>query len=111
MTFKECYKIIKERFDTTDLSKVDNDFSGMICIENKKNTSDSGYVYLSYINGEKHIEPVKHNKANIVVSMSSEMFESVYKGQTDVFRAFTTGQIKAKGNIFLALSIYKKLKS
>ncbi|MDD6489208.1 MAG: hypothetical protein PUG48_05275 [Clostridia bacterium] len=41
--------------------------------------------------------------------MSNNTFESVSKGQTDVFRAFSSGQIKARGNIFLALSVYKKL--
>lgn len=111
MTFKECYNVIKERFGTTDLSKVDTDFSGMICLENKQNPSDSGCVYISYINGKKLVEPVKHNKAKIVVTMSNNTFESICKGQIAPFKAFTTGQIKAKGNIFLALSIYKKLKS
>lgn len=111
MTFEECYKVVEGRFNTTDLSKADTDFSGMICLENKQNPSDSGYIYLSYINREKYIEPVKHNKANIVVTLSNNTFESICKGQIGSFKAFTTGQIKAKGNIFLALSIYKKLKS
>ncbi|MDD6489207.1 MAG: hypothetical protein PUG48_05270 [Clostridia bacterium] len=52
MTFKECYDVIKSQFDTTDFSKVDTDFSCMICIENQQNPSDSGYVYIAYINGK-----------------------------------------------------------
>ena len=111
MTFKECYDIVESRFNTTDLSNVDTDFSCMLCIENKQNSSESGYIYFAYINGEKHIEPVKHNKANIVVTVSNNTFESICKGQIDPFKAFASGQIKAKGNIFLALSIYKKLKA
>lgn len=110
MNFKECYEVVKTRFNQTDFSKVDTDFSGMIYLENTQEPSDSGYIYLAYIKGEKHIEPIKHDKANIVVTISTNTFESICNGKIGAFKAFSSGQIKAKGNIFLALSIYKKLK-
>lgn len=59
---------------------------------------------------KKIIEPVKHDKANLFVTLSDETFEQLVQKKTDPFRAFTTGKIKAKGNIFLAMSIYKKLR-
>lgn len=111
MNFQEAYKYIEEQFNAIDLSKVDDDFTGIICLENKQKPSDNGHIYLSYIKGQKYIEPVKHNKANLVVTLSTNTLESIRNKQIKAFKAFSTGQIKAKGNIFLALSIYKKLKS
>lgn len=106
MKFQESYNLIKEKFNKMDTSKIDKDFSGVICITG----NDAGYVYVAYIGGKKIIEPVKHTKANIFVTMSDETFEALINKKIDPFKAFTTGKVKAKGNVFLAISIYKKMK-
>ena len=106
MKFEESYAIIKNKFEYKDLSKVDKDFSAVVNITGK----NAGYVYVAYIKGKKIIEPVKHDKANLFVTQSDETFEQLVQKKTDPFKAFTTGKIKAKGNIFLAMSIYKKLR-
>lgn len=107
MTFKEIYQTVKTIFLQKDISKIDSDFSAIVHITGK----EDGYIYIAYIGGEKIIEPVKHDSANIFVIMSDDTFEKVYKRQLDPFKAFTTGKIKAKGNVFLAMSLFKKLKS
>lgn len=106
MEFKESYRIIKNKFDEMDSSKLDTDFSAIICITGK----DQGYVYLAFIGGKKYIEPVKHDSANIFATMSDETFEAIVNKKLDPFKAFASGKVKAKGNVFLALSIYRKLK-
>ncbi len=106
MKFEESYSLIKTKFLTTDMSKVDKDFSAIICLTGK----NAGYVYVAYIGGKKMIEPVKHDKANLFVTMSDETFEQLIQKKIDPFKAFTTGKVKAKGNIFLAMSLYKKMK-
>lgn len=106
MKFQESYAIIKKRFEELDMSKVDKDFSGILCITGK----DCGFVYASYISGEKFIEPKEHKSANIIVTVSDTTFEDILMKRVDIFKAFTTGQIKAKGNVFLAMSIYRQLK-
>ena len=106
MKFEESYKSIKTKFDELDMSKLDKDFSAIICITGK----DSGYVYAAYIGGKKIIEPIKHDSANIFVTMSDQTFEDLMYKRIEPFKAFTTGKVKAKGNVFLALSLYKKLK-
>lgn len=106
MKFEESYKLIKTKFDRMDTSKIDKDFSGVVCITGK----DAGYVYLAYIGGRKMIEPVKHDKANIFVTMSDATFEDLINKKIEPFKAFTTGKVKAKGNVFLAISLYKKIK-
>lgn len=107
MNFEQCYEIIKKRLYETDLSKIDSDFSAVISFTG----NEKGDVYMAYIGGKKIIEPVKHTRANIFVSLSTETFEGILKGQLEPFKAFTTGKIKAKGNVFLAMSLYKKLLS
>ena len=106
MKFEECYAIIKEKFEKKDMSKVDKDFSGVLTITG----DDPGCVYLAYVGGQKIIEPVKHDKASVFVSMSGQTFEDLLQKRIEPFKAFSTGKVKAKGNIFLAMSIYKKLK-
>ena len=106
MTFEESYQFIKTKFEYMDLSKVDKDFSAVLNITGK----NAGYVYMSYIGGKKIIEPVKHDKASLFITMSDETFELLVQKKLEPFKAFTAGKIKAKGNIFLAMSIYKKIK-
>ncbi len=106
MKFEESYALIKTKFEKMDMSKINKDFSGIVCITGK----NAGYIYAAYINGKKIIEPVKHNKANLFVTMTDDTFEALIQKKIDPFKAFTTGKVKAKGNVFLAISLYKKLK-
>lgn len=105
MNFTDCYNIIKEKLYETDLQKIDTDFSAVMFF-----TDVNQYVYIAYINEKKIIEPVKHDSANIVVSLSIKTFEDIINKKLDPFKAFTTGKIKTKGNVFLALSLFKKIK-
>lgn len=107
MQFKEIYEIVKQKFTEKDISMIDSDFSAIVHITGE----DEGYIYASYIGGNKVIEPVKHNSANILVALSDETFEKLYNKELDPFKAFTTGKIKAKGNVFLAMSLFKKYKN
>jgi len=107
MKFEESYKLVKNKFETMDMSKVDKNFSAIICLTG----NDGGYIYGAYIDGKKIIEPIKHDSANIFVTMSDQTFEDVMQKKIDPFKAFTTGKIKAKGNVFLAISLFKKLKN
>ncbi len=107
MTFKEIYQIVKTKFLEKDISKIDSDFSAIVHITG----SDEGYIYIAYVEGQKTVEPIKRNSANILATLSNETFEQLYTGNLDPFKAFTTGKIKAKGNVFLALSLYKKYKN
>lgn len=107
MNFQDCYAIIKEKFDRKDISVINTDFTGIIHFTGE----DGGYIFASYIDGKKFIEPLQHDNANISVSLSVDTFEKIIHQEMDPFRAFTTGKIKAQGNVFLALSLYKKFKS
>ena len=106
MKFEESYAIIKEKFDKQDMSKVDKDFSVILSITGK----NAGFVYIAYIGGKKIIEPIKHDKASVVVTMTDETFDDLVHKKIEPFKAFTSGKVKAKGNVFLAISIYKKIK-
>ena len=106
MKFEESYALIKTKFDQLDMSKVDKDFSAIVSITGK----DAGYIYAGYIGGKKIIQPVKHDKATLFVTMSDQTFEELIQKKTDPFKAFTSVKVKAKGNIFMAISLYKKLK-
>ncbi len=106
MKFEECYAIIKDKYEKLDMSKVDKDFSAVLSITG----ANAGHVFVSYIGGKKVIEPVKHDKASIFVTMSDVTFDDLIQKRVEPFKAFTSGRVKAKGNIFLAMSVYKKLK-
>lgn len=106
MTFKESYEIVKAKFEAMDCSQIDNDFSAILCLTGE----NAGYVYGAYIGGKKIIEPIKHDSANIFVTMSDETFEAILNKKLDPFMAFASRKVKAKGNVALALSLYKKIK-
>ncbi len=107
MNFNQSYDFVKNVFFARDLSALKKDFSLMICLTGE----DGGNIYLSYIDGVKYIEPEKNRTANITLTMSMETFSGICSGTIDGLKAFTTGQIQAKGNVVLAISIYNALKS
>ena len=106
MDFNQCYEIIKDKYMRMDMSGVGKDFRGSVHLTG----NSSGFVYLAYIDGCKLIEPLKTEKADIFVSMTISCFEDIISGRLDPVLAFTTGQIQAKGNVMLALSLYNSLK-
>ena len=105
MDFDQCCDILKNTFCTLDFSDIGTDFSVIIYITG----NDGGYIYIASVDGEMIVEPVKHDSANLFISVSKETFEEIYRQQLDPFKAFTTGQIKAKGNVALAFSLFNKL--
>lgn len=107
MDFNQCFDILKNTFCTLDFSDVGTDFSVIIYITD----NDGGYIYIASVDGEMIIEPVKHDSANLFISISKETFEEICQHQLDPFKAFTTGQIKAKGNVALAFSLFNKLQA
>lgn len=106
MNFEESYNLVKNKFMEADLSAVNKDFSAIICLQGEEDR----YVYVAYIGGQKIIEPVRHSSANIFISLSEETADQLLNKELDPFKAYTTGKVKAKGNIFLALSMYKSYK-
>ncbi len=106
MNFKDCYNYMESFLYSQDFSSIGKDFSSQLYLTGE----DSGYIYFSYKDGVKKVEPVKHDLVNIYIAMSVGNFEKMINGELDVLRAFTTKQIQAKGNVVLALAIYNLLK-
>ena len=106
MTFDEAYSMVEKKFNEADLSRIDRDFAAEFCLTDEK----ENYVYAAYIKGTKILEKRKADKADISVKISLETVEQLLNKQIEPFKAFTTGKVKAKGNIFLALNLYKKFK-
>lgn len=105
MTFDQSYSVIKDKFMSMDLSRVGKDFSALIDFTDCPHC----FIYLAYIDGCKIIEPVKTHKADITVSITNALFEDILKGRVDPVQAFTTGQVQARGNVMLAMSLYNSL--
>ena len=61
MNFNESYYYMENLIMSQDFSGISKDFTAMLYLTGK----ESGYIYISYINGIKKIEPVKHDSANI----------------------------------------------
>ncbi len=105
MSFDEQYKVIEDKFMENNTA-VSRNYTAQFHITGK----DGGDIFFSYMNGHKFIEPVRHNGADINITMTSDTFEEFMSGRLDGFKAFTTGKIKATGNVMLALSIYNSLR-
>ncbi len=109
MKFEYCYELVKAKFMEVDLSAIDSDFSGMAQIKDEEDQLH--YIYASYVGGQKFIEPVQHDSATLSLTLTQDTLEKILTKEIDAFKAFSTGKVKAKGNIFLAISLYKKYKS
>ncbi len=106
MNFSEQYKVIENRFMENDTAAISKNYTAQFHITGK----DGGDIFFSYMNGKKFIEPVKHNRADIDITMSCDTFDEFMSGRLDGFRAFTTGKIKASGNVMLALALYNSFR-
>ncbi len=106
MNFNECYKTAEKYLLAQDMSAVGRNFSALVHLTGE----DSGYIYMLCMNGRKLIEPIEHPYADIHLKLSTKTFEELMTGRLDPFKAFTTGQVQAKGNVMLALTIYNSLK-
>lgn len=106
MTFNECYTYIERLFYSHDFSDIGKDFTMLVHLQGE----DGGYAYLTWKDGMRSAEPVKHKSASIYLKLTMEVFEKLRTGQLEVFKAFTTGQLQAKGNVVLAMAIYNSFK-
>lgn len=105
MNFPEFYQFVSDKFMKMDMTGIFSDFTVLIHV-----IDAGGFIFASWIGGEKHIAPVGMSSADITISASSEVFEKVINGSLDPFNAFTTGQITTTGNVMLALSLYNSLR-
>lgn len=106
LDFNSCYSVVQNVFFERDFSALENDFTVLLTITG----ADGGYIFLSYSGGLKYIEPYSHTEADIFLTLSMETMEHILDGTLEAFKAFTTGQLQAKGNVALAMSVYNTLK-
>lgn len=106
LDFNSCYSEVQNKFFERDFSALENDFTVLVTLTG----TEGGFIFLSYAGGLKYIEPYSHTEADIILTLSMQTMEQILNGTLDAFKAFTTGQLQAKGNVALAMSVYNTLK-
>lgn len=108
MRFEQYFKNLRGKFIHTDVS----DIQGILAIQMniKGNAEQSGTFYIEIKNGVLSIEPYEYNDRNVAISISQKNFDKIISGRLDPVVAFTTGLLKAEGDVGKALELKRFIK-
>ena len=106
MTFDEILKKVRDIAAKTDVS--DKDF---LAVQVNLTGPQSGVFYVEVKDHKINVEPYEYNDRNCTVTMKLNDFNKLIDGKLDPVFAFTTGKLKADGDIGKALEFSKLIKN
>lgn len=108
MEFKEFFQQMKTQFQDTDISQIQDKLA--IQINLTGTPEEAGTFYIEVKDGVLSIEPYEYNDRNVSITLSVQNFVSLMSGKLDPIFAFTTGKLKAEGDVGRALELKKFIK-
>lgn len=106
MEFKEFFTEVRERFITRDISGI----SGRLAIQVNLTGEAAGVFYIEVKDGRLAIEPYSYNDRDVAITISTDNFRKLIDNKLDPVLAFTTGRLKAEGDLGKALELKKFIK-
>lgn len=103
MKFDEFFTQVKERFITKDTSNI----SGKLAIQINLTGEAAGAFYIEVKDGCLSIEPYSYNDRDVAITISTDNFRRLIDNKLDPVLAFTTGRLKAEGDLGKALELKK----
>lgn len=95
MTYHEIVKRIQEAYKNVDASKVEEH----IAIQFNITGEGEGAFYMEVKDGNVYVEPYDYFDRDVLVTASAAELLKVLEGELDLVAAYTTGRIKAEGNL------------
>lgn len=107
MNFQEAFATIREKIIDADVSAI----SGKTAVQVNLTGASEGIFYVEINNGTLAVEPYDYHDNDVVMTISAENFLKLMEGKLDPVFAFTTGKLKAEGNLDKAMELQKLAKS
>lgn len=108
MDFSTFFKQFKEEFQHQDVKGMPAFLAIQVNIKGKG--EETGSFYIEIKDGALHIEPYPYDNRDVCITISQNNFMKLVHGQLDPVWAFTTGKLKAEGDLGKALEIKKLIK-
>ena len=105
MTYAELFYEIKNRFMGTDISDIKEHLAYQFNIEDEE---AGGSFYVEVKDGVLKVEPYDYVDRDVLVTATAAELLKVMQGEIGLVAAYTTGRIKAEGNLGKILQ-YKDL--
>ncbi len=97
MSVAETFKQLKDNFNADAASGVDLVF--------QFNIEDGDNHYLAITNGTCTVSQGDHGEPSVTLIMNTETFKGIVSGETDGMQAFMAGQLRAEGDMMLAMKL------
>lgn len=101
MTFEEMFNQVKEAFQDTDVSGINEHLAYQFNI-----TGDGeGIFYAEVKEGQLYIEPYEYYDRDAIFTCSADVLLKIINGKTNPITAVTLGKLRVDGNIDKALKL------
>lgn len=101
MTYEELVEEIRTIFMKADVSGVKEHLAYQFNVTGE----GEGAFYAEVSDGKLAIEPYEYYDRDVLFTMTADTLLKIAKGELDAIFAFTTGKLKAEGNIDKALML------
>ncbi|MCH5251500.1 MAG: SCP2 sterol-binding domain-containing protein [Lachnospiraceae bacterium] len=101
MTFEEIFNKVKDMFQDTDVSHIQEHLAYQFNITGE----GEGIFYVEVKDGQLHIEPYEYYDRDAIFICKAETLFKIISGKTDPVLAFTIGKLKVEGSIEQALKL------
>jgi len=99
MTYEELVKQAKDSYQNMDAGKIKEH----VAIQFNVTGEAAGAFYLEIADGKINVEPYEYYDRDVLVITDAQTLCEIAEGKLDIVKAYTTGQIKAEGNLGKAL--------
>ena len=108
MNFSLFFKQFKEDFQHQDVQELPVFLAIQINITG--GVEETGSFYIEIKDGTLHIEPYPYDQRDVSITISQDNFTKLIHGKLDPIWAFTSGKLKAEGDLGKALELKKFIK-
>ena len=101
MTYEEVFKKVKDTFQDTDVSHINEHLAYQFNIKGE----GEGTFYIEVKDGKLSIEPYEYYDRDAIFTCKADTLFNIISGKTDPVMAFTLGKLKVDGSIEQALKL------
>lgn len=106
MEFEAYVKAFQEEFSNTDVQEL----PPFLAIQINITGEGAGSFYIEVKDGKLTIAPFEYHDRDVAISISQKNLDKLIHGKLDPVWAFTSGKLKAEGDLGKALELKKLIK-
>ena len=107
MTYEEVFKKVKDTFQDTDVSHINEHLAYQFNIKGE----GEGTFYIEVKDGKLSIEPYEYYDRDAIFIAKAETLKKIAAGEQDPILAVTLQKLKVEGNINKALKLKDLIES